>query len=150
MDLFTSAQKTALKAAIDNIHDSFKRPITIIKRVRTAKSGAPTENDNFDFTQQSNNQSVEFEESSTQTTVDARIKYIDRQEVDSQFVGNQLTNLSIEGGIIRIKVKKEDGEAVLNADDIIVDGLNTKIKFIDTRHGLFDIDYSTFYLQRTP
>lgn len=153
MDLISTQERESYEAAINDLHDSFARPITVITQTKTPQSGLSDSDDDYDFTQGENTGSEEFVYAQTETTIRARIKYIDKQDKEFALVntlGGEQINLAIEFGIIRIKVLIADTQLVQEAASIIVDGNNCNILFRDRPHGLFAPKYHTFYLQRTP
>jgi hypothetical protein len=150
MDLISPQERTEWSAAFSNMHDTFAQDIKLINRTKTPKEGLTDNDDDYDFTQDHNAGNQEFEVSHSEQIIKARVKYLDRQDKDYQMINQQVSNVSINSGLIRIKVRKEDCDAVSNADNIIVDGINANITFSDRRHGLVSTEFCTFYLERTP
>lgn len=153
MDLISSGDRAIYSSGMDDVHDTFARDIVLVNNITTPKDSVDQEDDNYDFINDKEPSEDKFTFSSTRTTIKARVKYIDKQDKEYAFIstlGGEQINLALEFGLIRIKVKNTDVAAISAASSIEVDGNNTNVVFRDRPHGLFDINYATFYLQRTP
>lgn len=153
MDLISTSERDSYTNAIEDMHDTFARDIILVKQIKTPQAGVADEDDDYDFTQNHNTGLEEFVITESQSTVKARVKYIDKQDQEFALVntlGGEQLNLVQKFGIVRIKVRVGDSEAVQEATSIIVDGNNCNILFRDRPHGVLDIRFHTFFLQRTP
>jgi hypothetical protein len=154
MNLINATERAAYEAAIDDMHDTFSRDVSVIQEVKTPVSSLSENDDDYDFI---HNKAIsgpqEFTYSYLETLVKARIKYIDKQEKEFSLIttlGGEQLNLVQEFGFIRLKVRTADCSLVDEASHIIVDGNQCKVFFRDRPHGLFDSKYCTFYVQRVP
>jgi len=153
MNLINQTDKDKYSSSIDDIHDTFAREIIVIKEIKTPIDNLDDADDDYDFINDKHRGSEEFENTIVTTTIKARIKYIDKQDKEYAFIstlGGEQINLSQEFGLIRLKIKLSESDLVNEASRIEVDKNNTRVIFRDSPHGLFDRQYSTFYVQRTP
>lgn len=149
MNLISTDEKSSYQIAMQGLHDTFSRDITLVKQVKTPREGESNEDDDYDFTQDHNTGTEEFVITESESTVKARIKYLEKQEKEFALGGDKL-NLTQDFGFLRIKVRIEDSQSVIDATRIIVDGNSCHIFFRDRPHGMLDVQFATFYLQRTP
>lgn len=153
MNLINSTEKAIYEAAIDDMHDTFARSITVLNDIKTPVASVSDNDDDFDFVNNSNIGTNEFTISYTESTVTARIKYIDKQDKEFSLIttlGGEQLNLVQEFGLIRIKVPITDCSTVDECSRLIIDNNHCKIVFRDKPHGLFEAKYCTFYVQRIP
>jgi hypothetical protein len=153
MNLISDSERAIYEAAINDVHDTFSREITVLKDIKTPVSSLSDSSDDFDFINNSNTGTEEFTYSYSESTVTARIKYIDKQDKEFALIttlGGEQLNLVQEFGIIRIKVPVADCSTVDESSRLVIDSNHCKILFRDKPHGLFDAQYCTFYVQRIP
>lgn len=150
-NLISASLKTSVLSAIDNIHDSFARDITIINEVSNVSITEP--NDEYNAFSDKKHPNITY--SATETIITARIKYMDKAESESQLIfhggaggvgGSAPLNQNY--GIIRIKVKTEYTDLVKNSTKIIVDGYDCQLDSNYTTISMVDINYAVFYLTR--
>lgn len=153
MNLIPSNVASLYAQKIDDIHDSFAQEIQVIKDTKVPNNQPITDADddyNVIYDTNVNNQN-EYTFGIISTTIKARVKYLDKQEIDLAFALSRTDeiNLTQKFGLIRLKVHLSDCELVSDSSRVIVDGFNTRVLFRDQRHGIIDFNYCTFYVQRT-
>jgi hypothetical protein len=153
MNLISDLERSIFEDALNSMHTTFARDITVVNSIKTPVLDLSDANDDYDHVNNSNQGSEEFTYSYVESTVTARVKYIDRQDKEFSLVASSTSdqiNLVQEFGLIRIKVLSADCELVNEATHIIVDDNHCRVIFRDSPHGLFENNYCTFYVQRVP
>ena len=145
--IISDAEKAFYTAELDAAMDTFLRDIVVVTSTKTPVDSLSENDDDYDFVNDVNHGSEEFSYSYQETTISARIKYLDKQEIIQALPGQEI-DISTSFGVIRIKVAVANCDLVANSNHILVDGNHCKILFRDRPHGLFDITYCTFYLER--
>tara|TARA_B100000963_G_scaffold67137_2_gene55241 strand:+ start:22787 stop:23233 length:447 start_codon:yes stop_codon:yes gene_type:complete len=143
--LLTDAEKTAINAALNDVHDTFAR--TIYVYVKEASSVPAELNFNPLYGRNKNVSKISSEETLTRHSFSARIFYKNEQKEDI-IDGNGQMNLIGSEGQIRIKVKSDAYEKIkicsrIEVDEelFIVDG---DAKVI----GPFDAQFYSIFLKR--
>ena len=150
--LISAAEKAAYASVIDDLHDTFKREITVINEVANA---VVTDDENYNSMSDRRDQSVTYTANSE--TIYARVKYLDKAESEELLIfaggqgdgsGGTSVPLPQKYGVIRIKVEKQYNDLVNESTKIIVDGIDCQLCNTSTPQSLFDLNYTTFYLVR--
>jgi len=147
--LLTSAQKTALQSAFNDLHDTFAREIYIYKEAQTTViSTSPNYNAIY---KQNNNQSQTVSRKVVVKTFKARITYdTDRSQstLTSPEIDSQL-KLKMPDGYVRIKVAEDGYNYLKDSKRVEFDGRKFTIESDVRPHGLFKPTFYTFFLLPT-
>ena len=118
--LFTTGEKFFFESCIDDIHDTFARPITVISEpnktiILTSKNplyGAPFDSSEVDFTPSS-------------TVINARILY-GRPQNEGFADGTKYNDVTVDvpAGWVRIKIAASDYDVLRLAKRVTLDGLD--------------------------
>lgn len=151
-NLVSAELKSSILSAIDDIHDTFSRAITIINEVANVEV---IDNDNYNFFSDKKDPNITYTANST--VILARIKYLDKAEAAAELVfpgrggdqsGGTATPLTQNFGVIRIKVKNEYTDLVAGATKILVDDQECQLALNYTPQTWIDKNYTVFYLLR--
>ena len=145
-NLVSDSARTTYQSAIDDIHDTWARTITVW---RQSSEVITSQDQNFDaFADVKASQVVYTTESQE---FQARIKYIDRQDKEFGFVVAG-TNIDVtsEFQLVRIKVNPQAHEYIKDCEKITIDGSDFIPLTVQRPHGLFGNDYFTIYLRSRP
>jgi hypothetical protein len=148
--LLSQAQKNVANQAIDNLHETFAREITVIDEIANVNIQNPD-----DYNPLSDAKNPEVTYTANQTIIPARIKYIDKADSEAELIfhgqgGSKAVSTALrqDYGIVRIKVDKQYTDLVKNSTKIIVDGKDCQLLMNYNPISLFDINFSVFYLSR--
>lgn len=143
--LISDAEKAIYSQVLVDLADTFEIDITIYK-MPTETVIATDENYNHFF----KNSQAFIEYTPVNQTFKARKLYNKKQELqrDSQGAQSQQIDLSEELGELRIKVRPEATEWIRENVNIIVDGENFELASAPRPHGLFGIQFYTYFLKR--
>ncbi len=146
MNLVPEAERNIYRAAIDDMHATFSRDITVWRRSAVTISPDDENFDAFSDRIPTNRQYV-----SESRVFKARIKYIDKQDKEFDLIaGSFKTDIVQEFQLLRIKVNNEANNYIKDCEKITVDNYDYMILTVPRPHGLFDIDYFTIYLRGLP
>lgn len=150
MDYFTSSEKSSFEGLMQNVHDTYARPITMFKTSQKIIIFTNTEH-NFIFDSGPN-------QTTTQDIIvsgvfQARILYKSDQPSEMYKGGdgnlNQTQNFQqIPQGDVRLKVTPEGRDFLVDATRVEFDGTIFNIKSDQRPHGLFTPKFYNFYLTR--
>ncbi len=144
--LITSSEKSALNSVMSDQHDTFARLITIYKRAKETVS-APSVSFNSVYGNAGATTSVTYTPQSTQ--IYARIMYNKSFDEDyfSDTEADSQLKIKMQEGKIRLKIKANDYEV---AKDALRLEFDNGVYFIDSDfrgHGLFDVQFYTFFVK---
>jgi hypothetical protein len=145
-NLVPDAQRTIYNAAMQDLHDTFKRSITVW---RSSAEFITQTDSNYDAFSDAGIQNIVYTPESK--TFQARIKYIDRQEKEfGIIVGNEKIDLTQDFQLVRIKVDQETFEYMDDCEKVTIDGTDF-IPITEPRpHGLLSPMFYTIYLRSKP
>lgn len=147
--LLTSAEKAALEAVFDDIHETFARTITVFKE---ASNVVIITDPNYNPLYRTAGQTTSVVNTPVYRTFKARIKYED--DVGKKYWSEQGLNsqikLQVVVGSVRIKIDQEAYDFVKDGLRFDVDGRRYVLNSTFKAHGLFDIQYYTLYLKPDP
>lgn len=144
-NLIPQTERDIYRAAIDDIHDTMSRPITVWKRSAEKITNL---NPNYDAFSDQPIQDVQYTPQSK--NFNARIKYIDKQDKEFAFaIASEQNRIALtqEFQLVRIKVKQDAADYIDDCIKVTIDSNDFKVITSARPHGLFDIDYYTFYLR---
>ena len=143
----SQAEKDSYKNAIWQMHQTFSRNITVINEQANAID--PNDPNYNAFADIRGN----VTRTSINTTIPARIKYIEKQDTDAATAllrrgVDSNVQVVMEFGLIRIKVLSIYADLFKATTKVIVDGYDCEVLFTNAEHGILNTDYSTFFVQR--
>ena len=144
--LLTSAEKSALNAVMDSVHDTFSRVITVYK---DAQQTVATSSTSFNSIYGNAGATTSITYTPQTVQVYAAILYARRFDEDyfSDSQDNAQLKIKMSEGRVRIKIKAADFSKVQDGKRFEFDGQQF-FKDSDFRaHGLFDVQYYTFYVK---
>lgn len=142
-DLFTAGEKAAFSSHIDDIHSTFSRPIQVAAEpTRTVIS--TSQNPLYSYPRSPEDVIL----TPNVRTINARILY-GKPQNEGFADGTKYNDITVDipAGWVRIKIAAADYEVLSSAKRITMDGLDFYIDSHSRGHGLFDINYYTFYLK---
>lgn len=153
MNLISDEERASYKAAIDDVHDTFARDIVVWRKSAQVLN---SQDPNFDAFNDQSNSSVTY--TSTSQTFKARIKYIDRQQLESELkgghpgIGASKIPLTESFQLVRVKVTRAARDYIEGCEKINLsdDNLDYIVYTIQRPHGVFEPTYYTYYLQSLP
>ena len=145
-NLISQAQRAALNAAIDDIHETFAREITVYKE---ASKVVIITDPNFNPLYDTGEGTTSYINTPVYKTFKARIQYED--DIGKRFWtdANVESQLKIDAvvGTVRIKIASEDYEYIKDAKRFDLDGKRFVLNSSFRPHGLFSNNYYTLYLK---
>lgn len=150
MNLLPTQIQNNASNLIDDLEDTFGRPIIVINEI----ANAVIQNDD-NFNPFADNKSGDVTYTAVTQIITARIKHLDKADSETELIFNGRgdskavsTSLRQDYGIVRIKVKKQYTDLVKNSTKIIVDGFDCQLLYNYTPISLITTNYSVFYLSR--
>lgn len=144
--LISDAQKTTIKAIIDDIHETFARTITVFEEgERVLIAASSTYNGIYGKTQGGNSS---VSRTVVSHTLKARIKYIDAKEeslADGQI--NSQLDISLINGSVRITVDGAGYDILREAKRCEFEGRKYEIVSKGQPTGIFGPQYYHFFLK---
>jgi hypothetical protein len=143
-DLLTAEEKAEYSLAIQDIHDTWKRPVLIWKNAEQTIIDS-TENFNYFYRNSPQlNQPTTYE--AVSGVFDMRIRWGDPTK------DNNLKDLKpeVHGNLCRMKMEQDAFDFLSNdAKHIEIDGRKCVVEGFSRPHGLFDIQYYTVFVRET-
>ena len=150
-DLISAADKADLEAAIDDVHDTFARPIIIYKNkkeILVATNPVFESSYNALYQKLKNAATTATKNVVTKITVKARVQYrVEQDESNEGGIGAQV-NVQWGSGELRLKLDEPGYKAFKFATKIEIDGVVWRIVTDASRAGLFTPQYYVLYLER--
>jgi hypothetical protein len=150
--LFTQQEKNDLASLIADIADTWDRDIIVYKSPTEIVAFSNEESFNR-FSRNNQNLLTNPQNNFSRSIVKGRVLY-DQKLKDAfltPYVGGSEDEAQLKlknvDGIARIKIKKEFYDIFSEAKQLELDGFRFNVEGIGRPHGLFDIDYYTFYLK---
>jgi len=143
--LITAAEKSALNSVMNSVHDTFSRLITVYK---DAVQTVTTQSTSFNSIYGNAGATTSITYTPQSSQIYAAILYARRFDED-YFADQQDSQLKIkmQEGRIRVKIKASDYSTVKDGKRFEFDGQQF-FRDIDFRaHGLFDVQFYTFYVK---
>lgn len=146
MSFLTDAEKTAINSVFDELHDTFKRSITVY---RIGKSALVATDASFNgMYEKTLGKQGGAKPTYTKTTIYARIKYFSKAELAGPDLQGQ-TGVYIPSGTVRLKVTAADYESLKGAEKIEIDGQLYKLLAMPVAVGPFGVNHYAIYLTRS-
>jgi hypothetical protein len=145
-NLISDADRTVYEQAMQDVADTFARPITVW---RSSAQTITNTNQDYDAFSDIGPQQVTY--ISESKVIPARIKYIDRQTKEFGFIVAG-TNIDVaqEFQLVRIIVDIDGNEYIKDCEKITVDGEDFVPLTVPRPHGLFGNNFFTIYLKSRP
>jgi hypothetical protein len=150
--LFTDQEKTNLASLISDIADTWDRDIIVYKSPSEVVAFSNEESFNR-FSKNNFNLLTNPQNNFLRYVIKGRILY-DPKLKDAfltpySSAGTDDSQLKLKNvdGIVRVKIRKEFYEIFSDAKQFDLDGFRFNIEGLGRPHGLFDVDYYTFYLR---
>lgn len=149
ISLISASEKAGLKAAFDNIHETFAREIVVSKE---ASQVVIITDPNFNPLYNTAGQTTSIVNTPVYKTIKARIYYNDDIKKQYWYEDADKSQIKIPAvvGTIRIKVTAEDYEYIKDGRRFDFDGRRYVLNSWFRGHGLFDSQYYTLYLKPDP
>lgn len=143
--LITSAEKSALNSVMNSVHDTFSRLITVYK---DAAQTVTTQSTSFNSIYGNAGATTSITYTPQSSQIYAAILYARRFDED-YFADQQDSQLKIkmQEGRIRVKVKASDYSTVKDGKRFEFDGQQFFRDSDFRAHGLFDVQFYTFYVK---
>ena len=148
-DLISAADKVSMEAAIADVHDTFKRIITIYKNKKEVFVATnPVFESTYNALYQKLKNAPTTRAEVSRYTVDARVQY--RPVQDEEDEGGMGAQVNVQWGIgeLRLKLTQQAYSDFIFATKIEIDGVVWRIVTDASRAGLFTPQYYVLYLER--
>jgi len=141
--LITAAEKSALNSVMNSVHDTFSRLITVYK---DAVQTVTTQSTSFNSIYGNAGATTSITYTPQSSQIYAAILYARRFDED-YFADQQDSQLKIkmQEGRIRVKIKASDYSTVKDGKRFEFDGQQFFRDSDFRAHGLFDVQFYTFY-----
>jgi|DEB0MinimDraft_10_1074344.scaffolds.fasta_scaffold173427_1 tRNA threonylcarbamoyladenosine modification (KEOPS) complex Pcc1 subunit len=143
--LITAAEKSALNSVMNSVHDTFSRLITVYK---DAVQTVTTQSTSFNSIYGNAGATTSITYTPQSSQIYAAILYARRFDED-YFADQQDSQLKIkmQEGRIRVKIKASDYSTVKDGKRFEFDGQQFFRDSDFRAHGLFDVQFYTFYVK---
>ena len=143
--LITAAEKSALNSVMNSVHDTFSRLITVYK---DAVQTVTTQSTSFNSIYGNAGATTSITYTPQSSRIYAAILYARRFDED-YFADQQDSQLKIkmQEGRIRVKIKASDYSTVKDGKRFEFDGQQFFRDSDFRAHGLFDVQFYTFYVK---
>lgn len=146
--LLTDAQKAALATAFQDVVDTFSRALVVYHEPEKVIISSDVNYNRLNTVNQNahNPQNVPI-----YRTIMARIWYAPKMTnpfAVYSYTNNPQDKIKMADGMVRIKVKSDDFSFIGRAKRIELDGNLFDIDTVERPHGLFGVDYYTYWLKR--
>lgn len=143
--LLSAAEKAAYSAVMVDLADTFEQTITIYKLPEETWVAT---NSTFDAFYQNRAESIDL--TPVSQTFGARILFNDKQELQLNNQGGQSEQIDATEvlGDVRIKVRPEALEWLQQNQAVEINGEQFELASAPRPHGLFGIQFYTFFLRR--
>lgn len=153
MNFYSDAEHAACEQDISNLVDTFGTPISMYK---TSEELLISQDPNYIFTLDSQQQSTQVSYVTVSGTFIARIKYLDKEDMarifstkNRQLEGNTQLRLDQSNPIVRLKLGQDAYDFIDDFQRAQFDNNTWTILRAIRWHGLFTRNYYTIYLQQT-
>jgi hypothetical protein len=148
-DLIDAGDKADMERAIEDLHDTFARPITIYKKDKEIFVATnPVFNTSYNALYQKLKNAKKTSHTVSKLTVQARVQYRQEQDVEADSSLGAQTNVQFKIGQLRVKLNEEGYTSFKFATKIEIDGIAWRIVTDASRAGLFTPQYYVLYFER--
>ena len=145
-NLVPENMRQEVRAALENVHETFSREITIFKR-KTESFVATTDSTYNALYSRLKNQQGGLSRVS-QTKIKARIDYIDRQERAPIAGLNAQVNVPLPDGSVRLKIDEAGYKILKQSSSVEIDGRLYELMSDSAKTGPFSVQYFIMYFKR--
>jgi|TARA_A200000159_G_scaffold146005_1_gene152019 hypothetical protein len=145
-NLVPENMRQEVRAALENVHETFSREITIFKR-KTESFVATTDSTYNALYSRLKNQQGGLSKVS-QTKIKARIDYIDRQERAPIAGLNAQVNVPLPDGSVRLKIDEAGYKILKQSSSVEIDGRLYELMSDSAKTGPFSVQYFIMYFKR--
>ena len=145
-NLVPDEMRDGIRAALEDVHETFSRDIVIFKRKTEAFVSSSSSTYNALYARLKNEQKTLGKV--TQTTVKARIDYVDRQEKSTISGVNAQVNLSLPDGSVRLKVDASGHSLLKKSTRVEIDNQLYELISDSSKTGPFSVQYYIMYFKR--
>ena len=148
-NLISASERVALNAAMEDIHETFAREITVFKE---ASQIVIITDPSFNPLYNTAGQTTSYVNTPVYKTFKVRIQYNDDIGKKYWSESGLASQIKLEAvvGSVRIKIKSEDYEYIKDGRRFDVDGKRFVLNSTFKPHGLFDNQFYTLYLKPDP
>lgn len=148
--LLSASEKSQLNAVIEDVHETFARPITVYKE---ASQVVIVTDPNFNPIYDTAGQTTSIVNTPVYRTFNVRIRYND--DITKNYWSESTSNVDYATqiklpeviGLVRIKLAAADYEYIKDAKRFDLDGRRFTLHSSFRGHGLFDNQYYTIFLK---
>lgn len=145
-NLVDEAMRKKIRAAIEDVHETFSREVTIFKRKTEVFVSSGSSTYNALYNRLKNEQKTLGKV--TQLKVKARVDYIDRQEKANVGGINAQVNVAIPDGSVRLKIDSSGHAALKTSQKVEIDGQLYELISDSAKTGPFSVQYYVMYFKR--
>jgi hypothetical protein len=145
-NLVNSDMRKKIRAALEDVHETFAREVTIFKRKTESFVASTSSTYNALYNRLKNEQKTLGKV--TQLKVKARIDYIDRQEKANVSGINAQVNVTIPDGSVRLKIDSAGHTALKTSQKVEIDGQLYELISDSAKTGPFSVQYYVMYFKR--
>ena len=138
-NLVTDSMRKTVRDALEDMHETFAREITIFKRKAESYVASSESTYNALYARLKNEQKTLGKV--TQTKVKARIDYLDRNEISAVSGLNAQVNLSLPDGSVRLKIDKDGYDILKNSTRVQIDDQLYELVSDSSKTGPFSVHY---------
>jgi len=145
-NLVPESMRNSVRSALEDMHETFAREITIFKRKTESFVASSSSTYNALYSRLKGEQKTLGKV--TQTKVKARIDYIDRQEkYNVSAVGAQV-NVPLPDGSVRLKIDAEGHAILKKSSRVEIDSQLYELVSDSAKTGPFEVHYFIMYFKR--
>jgi predicted ATPase with chaperone activity len=144
-NLVTDGMRDSVRSALEDMHETFSREVTIFKRKTDSFVASSSSTYNALYSRLKGEQKTLGKV--TQTKVKARIDYIDRQERSNVSINAQV-NVPLPDGSVRLKIDKDGYLILKKSSRVEIDNQLYELISDSAKTGPFEIHYYIMYFKR--
>jgi len=145
-NLVPESMRNSVREALEDIHETFAREITIFKRKTESFVASSESTYNALYSRLKGQQKTLGKV--TQTKVKARIDYVDRQEKSNVSAVNAQLNVPLPDGSVRLKIDQEGHSILKKSSRVEIDGQLYELISDSSKTGPFEVHYYIMYFKR--
>lgn len=145
-NLVPGSMRDSVRSALEDVHETFAREITIFKRKTESFVASSSSTYNALYSRLKGEQKTLGKV--TQTKVKARIDYIDRQEKSNVSAVNAQVNVPLPDGSVRLKIDEEGYSLLKKSSRVEIDEQLYELISDSSKTGPFQVHYYVMYFKR--